>query len=75
MLTETPESKVIDNVDLKIDCKNCPIINDVIPFHNKFIVPASKRAWKKTKFDFHAGYNKACEDMEKRINKSIKAMK
>ena len=57
------------------NCKECSIINTVIPFHKKYTAPASKRAWEKTKYDFHAGYSKACEDMEKRLSKAIKAMK
>ena len=57
------------------DCKKCPIIKKVIPFHNKYVAPASKRAWDKTKFDFHAGYSKACEDMAKRLKMETEAMK
>ena len=57
------------------DCKTCLIINEIVPFHKKYTAPASKRAWERTKCDFHAGYSKACEDMAKRLNNAIKAMR
>ncbi len=52
------------------DCKNCPMVEKIIPFHEKWVAPASKRARKNTKHDFHAGYSKACHDMLKSMKKN-----
>lgn len=57
------------------DCASCPIVKDVIPFHEKYTAPASKRAWERTKYDFHAGYSKACEDMGRRMKKALDSAK
>ena len=51
------------------DCKECPIANKIFPFYEEYLAPATRRAWENTKYDFHAGYNKACNDMLKRMKK------
>ena len=50
-------------------CSTCPIITEFVPFCKKWLAPASKRAWENTKYDFHAGYNKACNDFIERIDR------
>lgn len=53
------------------NCKHCPIIKEIIPFHQKWVAPASKRAWENTKYNFHAGYSKACKDLSERMDKVV----
>jgi len=55
------------------DCENCPVVKDIIPHHEKFTAPASRRAWQNTKYKFWAGYSHACEEIAKRMAKAKKA--
>ena len=43
------------------------MLKEVVGFIQDKLEPASKRAYKNTKYDFHAGYNKACKDFLRRI--------
>ena len=47
--------------------ESCHVLKGVLPKLEK-LIPASRRAHEKTKYDFHAGYNKACHDIKKQID-------
>lgn len=52
-------------------CPACPLLKSARKFLAQ-VTPASQRAFSTTKYDFHAGYTKACFDLARRIERADK---
>ncbi len=46
----------------------CNEMTGLLKYIKEKLLPASDRAHKNTKYEFHAGYHKACEDILKKAD-------